>query len=157
MVRAGLIALGLVISMAGAAGLAQADDDTIKVDIPGHGTYRIGTPSVHNFSKLMFASSGGYSQYAMGTDAGLISFVGGKDFQPSASEYILDVSQIISVNPNMQMNHLKASGQCVMRQSEAGDIVFSVECHAVTDLGDAEMTYKGNGKKVTITHGTSTP
>jgi hypothetical protein len=153
--RAGLIAFCLMLWIVGSAGSARADDDAIKVDIPGHGAYRIGTTSVHNFSKLMFASSGGFSQYAMGTDAGLISFVGGKDFQPSATEYILDVSQIISVNPNMQTNHLNARGQCVMQQSEAGDIVFSVECHAVTDLGDAEMTYKGNGQKVTITHGTS--
>ena len=153
--RATLMAFSVVVWITGAAGSAQADDDAIKVDIPGRGSYRIGTTSLHNFSKLMFASSGGYSQYAMGTDAGLISFVGGKDFQPSASEYILDVSQIISVSPNMQMNHLNASGQCVMQQFEAGDVVFSVECHAVTDLGDAEMTYKGNGKKVTITHGTS--
>ncbi|WFU09110.1 hypothetical protein QA646_17850 [Rhizobium sp. CB3090] len=151
-ITAGIISLALAILPVSAT---YADDAVIKVDIPGHGTYRIGTASDHGISKLVFASSSGFSQYAMGTDAGLISFVGGKDFQPSASEYILDVSQIISVNPNMQTNHLNASGQCVMRQSEAGDIVFSVECHAVTDIGDAEMTYKGNGKKVTISHGIS--
>lgn len=148
-----LCAFGVLFVVASCIDHAHAKDNGIKVGLPGQGTYSIGPTQDHPFGRLTFASAGGYSQYAMETDTGLISFVGGKDFQPSATDYILEISGVLNVNPNMQVNKLPARGQCVMKQSADGNVVYSVVCHAETEIGDASMSFTGDGGKVTITRG----
>jgi hypothetical protein len=132
--------------------LANAEDSLV-VEMGGKGEYQIGATPVQQFRNLTFLSSNGKSEYSMDTTSGMIGFAGGKDFQPSANDYLLQVDGIVNISPDMTANRIAASGQCKMKQSTDGMVVYSVVCSANSEFGKARMHFVGDGKKVKITDG----
>ncbi len=82
-------------------------------------------------------------------DDTVVSFVGGRDSQPSPEKYTLYLSRVRFANSSAVPDVVSVEGRCDAQISEDGTIFYSVVCNASSARGETYLlSFRGDGKPV---------
>jgi hypothetical protein len=95
---------------------------------------------------MHFKQSGRTSLSAVVGEGRMTSFSGGKDEQPSATVYWLEVDRLLE-GEESEITEIPAKGRCDISLSVSGDVIHKLVCRATTKDGVVELRFSGNRMK----------